>query len=292
MKRTLALIHRAQELAAQPVIAVSGGADSTVLLDIVYRLTPYRPPLIWTDTGMEYPETRAHVEKLAKRYRAVLHVAKPTRTPREQWQRQGWPMLGKMAAAVWNRRHADAGFRLNVSACCRTMKIVPARKLTRELGSTLQLTGQRGAADDRLRGIRAHHDGPIHFVKADKLLVANPLQGWTDAMIRRYTREARLAQHPAKVRGAITIGCVYCGGGAQYETGGYRILRHTWPEAWRRFMVDWAAGEIMIALKYDCPLATTKAAINKAGGLEALADKRPWIFDYARRTPIPVQYDR
>ena len=286
MQQALHIIRQTFTEHPAAVLAFSGGTDSTVLLDIVYRHTTYRPPLVWADSQMEYPETEAHVRAVAAQYGATLHVAKAERTPTEQWARQGWPMLGKLSASLWNRNHPDHGFRCNVSGCCRAMKIKPARTLTKTLHSDCQLTGQRGNQDDRLRGRNAYLYGPLHYVKADKLYISNPLQGWTETMVLRYRAQHDLPQHPAKARGAITIGCMYCGGGAQFTNSGFRVLRHVLPAAWRWFMVEAGAGAIVLALKYDQPLPIAEAAIEELGGLAHLADTKPWLFDFLRLTPL------
>jgi 3'-phosphoadenosine 5'-phosphosulfate sulfotransferase (PAPS reductase)/FAD synthetase len=235
---------------------------------------------------MEYPETEQHVRDCAERYGAELWIARAPITPLEQWEQYGWPMLGKMAARKWMQRHRKSDFRCDVSSCCRRMKIAPARKLCRQHGVTLQITGQRGNADDRLRGLRAHVDGVTHFVKTDNITLCDPLTGWTDLMIQRYSREARLPQHPAKERGAMTIGCMFCGGGAQFDNSGFRVLRATAPAEWRRFVVDWQGGEIITAIKYDISREQAAATIKHCGGLAKLADERPWVFDFLRQTPL------
>jgi len=286
MKTTLEIIERAISEFKTVGIAYSGGADSTVLLDIIYRHTPHRPPVVFVNSKMEYPETENFVADVCKKYNAELFVATPKREPLEQWRRSGWPMLGKLSARLWSRGHKDAGFKCDVSACCRNMKIAPGRKMFKKLGLKLQFTGQRGGQDDRLRGLREIKDGSIHTPKADGLAICNPLLGWTDTMIRRYQERHQLPKHPAKSRGAVTIGCVYCGGGAQFTISNYRLLRKTWPEAWRRFIVEYRGGEIILAIKYDEPLEMIREAINLAGGLEYLADSRPWIFDFLRFSPL------
>ena len=154
------------------------------------------------------------------------------------------------------------------------------------LGVDLHFTGQRGNIDDSLRGMRAIKDGAITYLKTDRMHVCNPLQGWTDMMIRRYTEQNDLPIHPAKAAGAVTIGCLYCGGGGQFTNSGFRILRHLMPEAWRRFMVAWKAGEIVLAIKHDKPLAEIHRSVERIGGLEYLADSRPWIFDFLRMTHL------
>lgn len=289
MKTTLAIINDAMADHPRACLAFSGGTDSLILLDIIYRLTPHRPLVVFADSGMEYPETRPFVEKVCSSYGAELHIAAPTRTPEEQWCRQGWPMLGKLAARIWMQKHRSRnfGFKIDVSSCCRNMKIAPARRLARKLGCTLQFTGQRGGQDDMLRGLRAIKDGASHHVKSDSLTICNPLLGWTDQMNRRYTRRHGLPTHPARLRGAVTIGCVFCGGGSQFSTSGFKILRRSWPEAWYRFMVDNAAGEIVLSLKYDRPLAIIRQAVEASGGLLYLADHHPWVFDFTSKSPLP-----
>jgi 3'-phosphoadenosine 5'-phosphosulfate sulfotransferase (PAPS reductase)/FAD synthetase len=289
MKTTLAIIDAAMNDHPRAGLAFSGGADSLVLLDIIYRLTPHRPLVVFADSGMEYPETLPFVKSVCQHYGAEHRVARPSRTPEEQWRRQGWPMLGKLAARIWMQKHRgrDFGFRLDVSSCCRNMKISPARRLTRKLGCTLQLTGQRGGQDDILRGLRAIKDGAFHYVEADRLTICNPLLGWTDMMIRRYSRRNNLPEHPARERGAVTIGCVCCGGGSQFTISAFRILRRTWLEAWRRYIVEDGMGEIILAVKHDRPLALVRQAIDLLGGLAAIASERPWAFDFTSRSPLP-----
>ena len=289
MKTTIAIINEAMAGSKKACLAFSGGSDSVLLLDIVYKHTAHRPVVIFADSQMEYPETEAFCREVCGHYRAELHVARATRTPEEQWRKQGWPMMGKISARTWMRRHKanPLGFKIDVSSCCRNMKIAPARKLARSLGCDLQLTGVRGSSDDMLRGLRAIKDGATHYVKTDKLTICNPLTGWTDTMGRRYRDKNRLPIHPAKARGAMTIGCVCCGGGSQFTISAFRLLRQTWPEAWWKYIVEIGMGEIILAIKYDHPLDKVKATLAEMGGLEAVARERPWVFDFTVKKPAP-----
>ncbi len=288
MKTTLAIINAAPQ--GRTCLALSGGSDSIVLMDILFMHTDRKPLVVFADSLMEYPDTEAFCKAACSRYGAELHVARPAHTPEEQWHRYGWPMLGKLAARTWMQRHRGdpLGFKIDVSTCCRKMKIGPARKLAKALGCSLQFTGVRGGGDDILRGLRAIKDTATHYVKADKMTICNPLTGWTDTMIRRYTEEHDLPIHPAKKeRGAMTIGCVCCGGGSQFTISAFRILRRSWPEAWRRYVVDAGMGRIVLAIKYDTPLATVDKAIAELGGIERLTRERPWVFDFTTDTPAP-----
>lgn len=286
MKKTIEIINNILSEHPKAAIAFSGCGDSSVLLDIIFRYTDFKPFIVWADSKMEYPESRDFIVERAKHYNAELLIAEAPREPLEQWQRYGWAMHGKLAARLWQQDHKHFDFKCDVSTCCQKMKIDPARKLIKEQGCTLQLTGQRGSNDDRIRGMRQHLDGNTHFVKSCQLTICNPLTGWTDLMINRYTEQFKIPKHPAKNRGALTIGCMFCGGGAQFDNSGFKVLRNTNYEEWKKFIVDWKAGEIILAIKYDRFLKDIQEAIEICGGLEKLANDKPYIFDFIRKKPL------
>lgn len=282
-------------------VAFSGGSDSLVLLDLFYRSRSHpaymnnpdcdiqpRPYILWIDTQMEYPETRDFVKRTLRKYNldARLRIAKATRTPQDQWHRTGYPILGKMAARQWMQKYRGMGFAVNVSECCRAMKIQPARKLTRNLGCSLQITGQRGQQDDQVRGLRKLKDGILFYQERDRIWISNPLSGWTDEEIAAYIKLHKLEEHPARAKGAKTIGCMYCGGGSQYTNSGYRVLRFVDAAAWRRLIIDYGIGPIILSIKYKRSLFYINLAIKEMGGLSLLASTRPWVFDFTRKTPL------
>jgi 3'-phosphoadenosine 5'-phosphosulfate sulfotransferase (PAPS reductase)/FAD synthetase len=171
------------------------------------------------------------------------------------------------------------------------MKIQPGRQATRELGCNAQMTGQRGGADDRLRGLRAHLDGAFVDVKGDHLTIINPLLGWTDLMIQRYTQNHALPVHPLKQTGALTIGCIYCGGGAQFDNSGFRVLRKVDPASWRTMLTEYDFAPIILAIRYDCHVKTAREAIQRLGGIDAMIATMPHVFDFLRPKPLKG-YDR
>ncbi len=284
IQAALGLIYDAG-LKGKLAIAASGGTDSTVLIDLAGQAGA-QGTVIHVKTGMDYPGTADFVQAQASRAGLEIRMAGPARELPGFWQVKGWPMLGKMAARLWTQRHQGRGFQLNCAECCRTFKIGPARRLTKNLGARVQLTGTRGAGESILRRHRQHLDGAMAWNERDRIWVAAPMAGWTDEDVAGYIRARALEEHPWRARGAETIGCVYCGGGAQFENSGYRLLRRTWPEAWHRFVVEWRGGEVILAVKYDVRIGDVLEAVGEAGGLEALARARPWVFDFLRRRPL------
>lgn len=73
-----------------------GGKNSTVLLHLVIQQAP-NIPVIYNDTGVEFPETREFVEKTKQDWKLNLHIARPEPGV-SFWdisERLGWPLLGK-----------------------------------------------------------------------------------------------------------------------------------------------------------------------------------------------------
>ena len=63
------------------------------------------------------------------------------------------------------------------------------------------------------------------------------------------------------------------------------------PDLWRRFIVDMRGGEVILAVKHETPLPTVRAALDRLGGLAAVAAVRPWVFDFLEMPPRQ-NYDR
>jgi len=101
MKQSIEIINEAYKRHQNSVIAFSGGSDSIVLVDIIYRHTVHRPPLVFVDSGMEHPATQDFITKVAQAYSAEVNIARPAKPYAGQWATQGWPMLGKLAARQW-----------------------------------------------------------------------------------------------------------------------------------------------------------------------------------------------
>jgi len=287
MKETTRIIKQAFDQ-YRPAVAFSGGGDSMVLLDIICSMG-YKPPVYYVDSQMEYNSGLGFAKDVANRYGLKLHHAKAPITPQECWGKHGFPMLGKLAARKFMQTHRgeqSSGFKIDVSTCCRKMKIKPGRDMIKEIQCNASFTGLRGNTDDALRGMRAIKDGPIKYVKADKIYQISPLLGWTDLMIKRYTENHKLPINPMRKAGAKTIGCMYCGGGAQFDNSGFRVLRKIDAKEWRKMIIDFGFGPIIISIKYDVHIDVANAALDKLGGISHVCDLMPHVFDFLRIKPM------
>lgn len=83
-------------------ISFSGGKDSTVLVDIVDKLLnkigidKNQIPLVFVDTGLEYPEIRQFV----KLYRDRVTWLRPEMNFKQVIEKYGYPFFGKETAEV------------------------------------------------------------------------------------------------------------------------------------------------------------------------------------------------
>ena len=74
-------------------ISFSGGKDSTVLVDIADKMG-YDIPLVFVDTGLEYPEIRDFV----KGYGDRVEWLKPKMNFKKVIEKYGYPFIGKEVA--------------------------------------------------------------------------------------------------------------------------------------------------------------------------------------------------
>ena len=268
----------------RPVVAFSGGCDSQVLLHLIYTRTEHRPPAVFVNTGLlaEYEEPDAgHSRRpLVRSFTSGRRSATLA-----QWLAQGWPILGPLPARQWTAKNKHLGIRLNCEACCRRLKIMPGRELTRALGCNAQFTGIR-ASDDQQRFHRLRVGGNIQ--QGDGLVIAHPIAHWTDLMVRRYRRAHDLPEPRKNALGQASSGCEICAGGWRFERNALSQARRIAPERWRWFVLDCEAWLPLLVVKTGKPPDVVREAVARLGGPERLIEDFPETFDYAQRTPKPT----
>lgn len=74
-------------------LSFSGGKDSTVLKHIIQNMG-YDIPIVFIDTGLEYPEIKEFV-KQCKTNGDNIEIIRPTLTFRQVIERYGYPVISK-----------------------------------------------------------------------------------------------------------------------------------------------------------------------------------------------------
>ena len=190
----------------QPVVCWSGGKDSTVVLHLV-RQHRSDIPVIYVDSGVEFPETIQFVDLLVDLWNLNSIIIKP-REGEGFWDigpKYGWPIFGKNIASNVERAVRTGNIRpqmsllerilaenkLHVSArCAEFIQEKPSKEAEKLLGADVKIIGLR-ASESRAR-VRLWVDyGDYYFVKhyfgRDRgIWKANPIAIWTDKDIWEY----------------------------------------------------------------------------------------------------------
>lgn len=83
----------------KPVVSISGGADSDIVLDIIHRLDEERKAVyVFFNTGLEYQATRRHLDFLEIKYDIKIERIPPVKPIAATVREYGYPFLSKFVS--------------------------------------------------------------------------------------------------------------------------------------------------------------------------------------------------
>ncbi|EPX79215.1 phosphoadenylyl-sulfate reductase [Litoreibacter arenae] len=167
----------------QTALVSSFGAESVVLLHLLSTLDR-TVPVIFLDTEMLFPETKAYQAELAATLGLNVRVTGPDRAT----------LLERDPEALLYRHDPDA--------CCAMRKSEPLEMALQ--GFDAWVTGRKRVQG----GARAQ----LEFFEADESnrIKINPLAHFTIEDVQDYITNNRLPRHPLVARGFASIGCAPC----------------------------------------------------------------------------------
>ena len=202
-------------------VAWSGGKDSTVALHLTRRVNPH-VPVVWFDSGLEFPETREYIQQLTDEWHLPLHIIKAQPDALTLLRQSGGWHHGPAADAPTVTLH-------------EALITEPARQAHERYGDG-EITGLRAGESVGRRIQLAKGKG--RYVRKDGTAVAAPIWRWEDAAVEGYMNAHRIPENPVYARlkalgappWAQRVGLVVDYNGA--EVGRFTWLRTGWPHMW------------------------------------------------------------
>ncbi len=184
------IIQMALSNSSNPVVAFSGGKDSTVVLHLV-RSVDSSCKAVFCNTGVEWPAT----VKFCRTIPNIIEL-KNIKTFWECVDKYGWP-TNKSSAKVRG------------NACCLWLKEKPAKNYYKENNVDLVFTGLT-KYESRNRRIFLEYRGPLYYAKGQKLWKCHPIHNWTPDEVWEYIKLNKLQYNEIYDKGAKRCGCGPC----------------------------------------------------------------------------------
>lgn len=199
-----------------PTVSYSGGKDSLVTLLIALKAVG-KLPIIFADTGLEFPETLENVRIVRDKYGLELI------------ERSG-------NAGFWEGFEVNGPPAVDFRWCCKACKLSPVKTLIEETwGTALSFIGQRKYESlKRMQSPRVWRNKNVLCQ-----LSAAPIQHWTAMHDWLYLFREHAPYNPLYEFGLDRIGCFMC---PSSDLACMRDIAAMYPEmwaAWESKLADW-----------------------------------------------------
>lgn len=223
IEESLKLIQKALANSNKPIISCSWGKDSVTLTHLVHKIDP-SVPILYNDTGVDFPETKEYMDMMTKKYDLTVYIIKPELTFWDIVRKYGYPKESRSSKTGDPRE----------PYCCKLLKYAPAMKFLKEYSADLNFVGLIGDEGWQRRSnyiIR----GAYYYAKTQRLWKATPLIWWKTEDIWEYLKQNSIPIHPAyKKYGIERIGCVPCTGHKNWQLQ----LRKISPRLYEKIATD------------------------------------------------------
>lgn len=186
-------IERTAKMFRRHLVAYSGGKDSLVTLDLVAH-SDVNLEIIFSDTGLEYPETLENIKLIEKKYQKRVIVRK-----NESWD-------------FWERFDQFGPPSRNSRWCCKSAKLSPINEIMensfpKDEQILCYIGKRRYESLGRSREPRVSKNPWI-----PKQVTAAPINNWNAFEVFLYIHKQKLTEYlnPLYNLGFIRIGCWVC----------------------------------------------------------------------------------
>ncbi|CCL98252.1 uncharacterized protein FIBRA_00246 [Fibroporia radiculosa] len=161
------------------------GLTGLVAIDMLSKITPSPPPLIFIDTLYHFPETLELVDEVRQKYSVPIHVYKPGGCETVQ------QFEAKYGEALWEKDETLYDY---------VVKVEPARRAYDELSVAAVITGRRASQGADRASLQ-----PLE-VDSTGLIKLNPLFEWTFPFVEWYVKENNVPRNKLLDQGYRSVG--------------------------------------------------------------------------------------
>ena len=188
-----------------PVVAFSGGKDSTTVLDLVRKINP-NVKAVFCNTGVEHRETVEYCRSIDN-----LVELKPIKSFWKCVDEYGYPDLKSKAKSHGNR-------------CCYYLKEKPMINWIKDNNVDLIFTGLT-SSESRNRMMFFKRCGEYYFMKSWGVWKAHPIHNYTVDDVWNYIKSNNLDYNKIyDKKGVERCGCTYCSAYCHFETNMIREI--------------------------------------------------------------------
>lgn len=202
-----------------PTVSYSGGKDSLVTLLLTLK-AGLKLPMIFADTGLEFPETVANVHEVAEKY--------------------GLPLIIESGeTGFWEAFAVNGPPAVDFRWCCKSCKLMPVKSLIEKTwGEALSFIGQRKfESAKRMQSPRVWRNKNVPCQVS-----AAPIQHWTAMHDWLYLFREHAPYNPLYELGLDRIGCFIC---PSSDIACMKDIAARYPELWEMWQTrlrEWGAA--------------------------------------------------
>lgn len=161
-------------------VSWSGGRDSTAAVHLAWTVHP-GVPVVWFDSGLEFPDTHTYIAELAERWNLNLHIIKAAPDALTIMEQSGaWD---HSAEPDWSAPDLHDA-----------LVTIPART-ARERYGRAEVWGLRAAESGARRALLTPGQGS--YTRADATVVCSPVWAWRDIDVTGYLSAHDIEENPA-----------------------------------------------------------------------------------------------
>ncbi|MCP1662784.1 MAG: phosphoadenosine phosphosulfate reductase [Methanocalculus sp. MSAO_Arc1] len=190
-------------------VSYSGGKDSLATLLVTHKAVG-PVPLLFADTGLEFPETVENVQTVAEAYGLPVYMAYGEDGFWEGFSRHGPPAV-------------------DLRWCCKACKLTPVRDtIEQEWGRCISAIGQRKYESARRRRSRRVWQNP----NVPNQLSIAPIQHWNALHVWLYIFRENAPYNRLYELGLDRIGCYMC---PSTDRAHFQMIESRYPQLWEKW---------------------------------------------------------